>query len=141
MTKRRKFTAEFKAKVALDALARFAKSQTVGAYFGLTPKRYQSGETDYSGRIRKVGHRAVRSALYEAATVLLRRSTKPSALKSWGSRIAHQRGHKKAVVAIARKLAIILHRIWVNNETEPPRVSRRRFGLSHATMANSLACA
>ncbi len=101
---------------AMDAPARFVHSRTVGAYFGLTPKRYQSGETDYSGRISKIGDREVRCALFEAANVLLRRSTRPCALKSWGMGLSRRRGRKKAVVAVARKLAAILHRLWVSGE-------------------------
>lgn len=104
-------------RTAMDAPARFMKSRTVGAYFGLTPRRYQSGEIDHSGRISKVGDGLVRSVLYEAATVLLRRSTRPSALKSWGLAICKRRGRKKAVVAVARKLAVILHRLWTDNDT------------------------
>lgn len=104
-------------RTAMDAPARFMKSTTVGAYFGLTPRRYQSGEVDHSGRISKVGDGMVRSALYEAATVLLRRSTRPSALKSWGLALGKRRGRKRAVVAVARKLAVLLHRLWTDNET------------------------
>ena len=103
-------------RTAMDTPARFARSRDVGAYFGLTPRRYQSGEVDRSGRISKVGDGAVRAALYEAATVLLRRSARPSALKSWGMRVARRRGHKRAVVAVARKLAIVLHRIWMSQD-------------------------
>lgn len=101
---------------AMDAPARFARSRTVGAYFGLTPKRYQSGETDYSGRISKVGDRDVRCALFEAANVLLRRSTRPCALKTWGMGVSRRRGRKKSLVAVARKLAALLHRLWMSGE-------------------------
>jgi len=104
-------------RTAMDAPARFMKSRTVGAYFGLTPRRYQSGEIDHSGRISKVGDGTVRAALYEAATVLLRRNTRPSALKSWGLAIYKRRGRRKSVVAVVRKLAVILHRLWTGNET------------------------
>ena len=103
-------------RTAMDTPARFARSRNVGAYFGLTPRRYQSGEMDRSGRISKIGDGAVRAALYEAATVLLRRSTRPSALKSWGMRVAQRRGHKRAVIAVARKLAVILHHIWLGQD-------------------------
>ena len=101
---------------AMDAPARFARSKTVGAYFGLTPKRYQSGEIDHSGRISKVGDREVRSTLFEAANVLLRRSTRPCVLKSWGMGLSRRRGRKRAAVAVARKLAAILHRLWMTGE-------------------------
>ena len=100
----------------MDTPARFARSHTMGAYFALTPRRYQSGEMNRSGRISKVGNGSVRAVLYEAATVLLRRSARPSALKSWGTRVARRRGHKRAVFAVARKLAVILHRIWVGQD-------------------------
>jgi transposase len=75
----------------------------VGAHFGLIPKKYQSGETDVTGRISKIGDGGVRTALYEAANVILTRSVKGSTLKSWGMR--------KAKVALARKLAVVLHRM------------------------------
>lgn len=101
---------------AMDGPARFARSKNVGAYFGLTPRRYQSGEIDYSGRISKVGDQAVRSTLFEAANVLLRRSSRPCALKTWGMSLSRRRGRKKAVVAVARKLATLLHRLWMNGE-------------------------
>lgn len=99
---------------ALDDPGRFKSSKMVGAYFGLTPKKYQSGETDYSGRISKIGDRSVRVALYEAAHVLLTRAVKGSALKSWAARLAKRAGLKKATVALARKLAVIMHRMLVD---------------------------
>ena len=115
-------------RTAMDTPARFAKSRNVGAYFGLTPRRYQSGEVNRSGRISKVGDGSVRAVLYEAATVLLRRSARPSALKSWGMRVARRRGHKRAVVAVARKLAIVLHRMWMAQDVFrwPPPPGRMR---------------
>ena len=97
---------------AIDDPSRFAHSSSVGAYLGLTPKRYASGEVDLSGRISKCGDRDVRTHLYEAANVLLTRIKKPSALQAWGLRIAKRSGFKKAKVAVARKLAVILHRMW-----------------------------
>lgn len=97
---------------AIDDPGRFSSSKQVGAHFGLTPRRYQSGETDYSGRISKTGDAAVRSALFEAAHIMM---TKPlrgcSNLKSWAMRVARRAGMKKAKVALARKLAVILHRM------------------------------
>jgi transposase len=96
---------------AVDDPARFRSSKAVGAHFGLTPKKYQSGETDVTGRISKIGDAGVRSALYEAANVILTRPVKGSALKSWAARIAKRAGMCKAKVALARKLAVILHRM------------------------------
>lgn len=97
---------------AIDDPGRFASSSSVGAYLGLTPRRYASGEVDRSGRISKCGDREVRTHLYEAANVLLTRIKKPSALQDWGLRIARRSGFKKAKVAVARKLAVVLHRMW-----------------------------
>ncbi len=99
---------------AVDDPTRFAKSQSVGAYFGLTPKKYQSGETDLDGGISRVGDTMVRTALYEAAHIMLTRATKFSTLKRWAVDVAKRRGMKRAKVALARKLATILHRMWVN---------------------------
>jgi transposase len=98
----------------IDDPARFRSSRSVGAFLGLTPKRYQSGETDRRGAISKVGDTATRVALFEAAHVLLTRVAKWSALKAWGVRLAQRRGAKRAKVALARKLACVLHRIWVS---------------------------
>jgi transposase len=91
---------------AVDDPGRFRSSKAVGAHFGLTPKKYQSGETDVTGRISKVGDAGVRTALYEAANVILTRPVKGSALKSWAARIANRAGLRKAKVALARKLAV-----------------------------------
>ena len=99
---------------AIDDPARFSRSRTVGAHFGLTPKRYQSGETDVIGRITKVGDGMVRSILYEAAHTMLTRSCRFSTLKRWAVEVAKRRGMKRAKVALARKLATVLHRIWVD---------------------------
>ncbi|MBV8703865.1 MAG: IS110 family transposase, partial [Acetobacteraceae bacterium] len=96
---------------AVDDPDRFRSSRAVGAHFGLTPKRYQSGETDVTGRISKIGDAGVRTALYEAANVILTRPVKGSALKSWAARIANRAGMRKAKVALARKLAVVLHRM------------------------------
>lgn len=85
-----------------------------GAHFGLTPKKYQSGETDVTGRITKIDDGAVRSALYEAANVILTRPIKGGALKSWAARLAKRAGMNKAKVALARKLTVILHRMWID---------------------------
>ena len=96
---------------AIDDAGRFKSSKMVGAHFGMTPKKYQSGETDYSGRISKIGDSSVRAALYEAAHVILTRAVKGSTLKSWAAKLAKRAGLKKAAVALARKLAVIMHRM------------------------------
>jgi transposase len=101
-------------KTAIDDPRRIAKSRDVGPLFGLTPGRYQSGETDIIGRITKVGDVMVRTALFEAATVMLTRSTKKSRLKAWALDVAKRRGTKRAIVALARKLGVVLHRMWVD---------------------------
>jgi transposase len=103
---------------AIDDPSRFKSSKTVGAHFGMTPKRYQSGETDYTGRISKLGDASVRAALYEAAHVILTKPLKGcTALKSWAMKIARRAGMSKAKVALARKLAVIMHRMLVNGTT------------------------
>ena len=97
---------------AVDDPTRFAKARAVGAHFGLTPRRYQSGETDIVGNITKLGDGMVRAALYEAANVMLTRSGKFSVLKHWALEVAKRRGLKRAKVALARKLSVVLLRIW-----------------------------
>jgi len=97
---------------AIDDPARFRRSASVGPYLGLTSRRHQSGEVDWSGRISKQGDRLARHMLYEAANSLLSRVQRWSVLKAWASRLARRIGGKKARVALARKLAVILHRIW-----------------------------
>jgi len=101
-------------KTSIDDPHRFAKSANVGAHLGLTPRKYASGEIDYNGRITKCGDPLTRNHLYEAAGVLMRRSMKASALKTWGTRIAKRGSMKKAYVAVARKLAVIMHRMWLD---------------------------
>ena len=96
----------------IDDPERFAKSSSVGAYVGLTPRRFQSGEEDYTGRISKHGDALLRTYLFEAGGIILHRVAKWSALKVWGTRLAKRIGAKKATVAVARKLAGILHRMW-----------------------------
>jgi transposase len=96
---------------AVDDPGRFRSSKAVGAHFGLTPRRYQSGETDVTGRISKIGDGGVRTLLYEAANIILTRPVKGSALKSWAARLANRAGMRKAKVALARKLAVVLHRM------------------------------
>jgi transposase len=101
---------------AIDDPGRFKSSKATGAHFGLTPK-YQSGETDVTGRISKIGDASVRTALYEAANVILTRPVKGSALKSWAMRVAKRAGMRKAKVALARKLAVTLHRMLADGTT------------------------
>jgi transposase len=101
---------------AIDDPSRFTSSKKAGPLFGLTPKKYQSGETDYSGRISKLGDASVREALYEAAHIILTKPIKGCAqLKSWAMRIARRAGMNKAKVALARKLAVIMLRMLKDN--------------------------
>jgi len=93
-------------KAAVDDPTRFKRSRTVGAHFGLTPRRYQSGEHDNPGRISKAGDRDVRATLYAAANALLMRTMAGSQIKSWGMRLMRTKGRRRAVVAVARKLAV-----------------------------------
>jgi transposase len=99
---------------AIDDPARFKNSKTVGSHFGMTPKKYQSGETDYTGRISKIGDKGVRLALFQAAHIILTKPVKSSVLKSWALRLAKRVGMNKAKVALARKLAVIMHRMLVD---------------------------
>lgn len=99
-------------KCCIDDPARFKQSKTVGAHLGLTPKRYQSGIVDFNSRISKCGEPETRALLVEAANSMLTRVRAWSVLKAWGTRLSRRLGHKRAVVAVARKLAVILHRIW-----------------------------
>ena len=96
---------------AIDQTERFRSSRMVGAHFGLTPKKYQSGETDRSGRISKIGDVGVRTALYEAANVILTHPVRGSDLKTWALGVAKRAGPRKAKVALARKLAVVMHRM------------------------------
>ncbi len=104
-------------RAAIDDPARFRRSRSVGAYFGLTPRRHASGEIDWTGRISKCGDGMVRTYLFEAAGVLLTRVPRWCALKAWGLRLSKRIGFKKAKIAVARKLAVILHRMW-RDETD-----------------------
>ena len=101
-------------RVTVDVPARFRNSKAVGAVFGLTPSKYQSGESDRSGGISRCGDEMMRAMLYEAAQSMLVRSTKWSWLKAWAMKVARHRGMKKAIVALARRLAVIMHRVWVD---------------------------
>jgi transposase len=101
-------------RATVDVPARFRNSKAVGAVFGLTPSKYQSGEIDRTGGISRCGDEMMRVMLYEAAQVMLTRTNKWSWLKAWAVKIARHRGMKKAIVALARRLAVIMHRIWVD---------------------------
>lgn len=102
---------------AVDDVGRFARASDVGAYLGLTPRRYQSGEIDYSGRISKRGNAAMRTLLFEAANILITRVRRFSPLKAWAVRLAARKGFKKAAVAAARKIAVVLLRLWRDGTT------------------------
>ena len=101
-------------RASVDVPARFKNSKAVGAAFGLTPSKYQSGEINRSGAISKCGDEMVRAMLYEAAHIMLVRSTRWSWLKAWAMKIAKKRGRKKAIVALARRLAVVMHRMWMD---------------------------
>ncbi len=113
-------------RAAIDQPHRFVHSRAVGAHVGLTPRRHQSGETDYDGGSSKSGDAMLRTMLYEAAHTLLTQSRSSSWLKAWGMRVARRRGMRRAIIAVARRLAVILHRMWINgtdfrwgNQTAP----------------------
>ncbi|MGJ4855518.1 IS110 family transposase [Labrys sp. La1] len=99
---------------AIDEPARFKRSRSVGAHFGLTPRTYQSGVVDNRGSISLFGDSYLRHTLRSASVVILRPNSKSSPLKVWGTQIAHRRGKKIARIAVARRLAVILHRIWLD---------------------------
>jgi len=110
---------------AIDDPARFESSKVVGAHYGMTPKKYQSGQTDYNGRISKIGDASVRRALWQAAHVILTRSVKDSALKTWGLSVAKRKGMAKAKVALARKLAVVMHRMLVDGKSFDPALPKQ----------------
>ena len=101
-------------RATVDQPQRFVHSRAVGAHVGLTPKRYQSGEIDYDGGVSKCGDALLRTMLYEAAHSLLIQSRKRSWLRAWGVRVAQRRGVRRAIVTVARRLAVVLHRMWVD---------------------------
>jgi transposase len=100
---------------AVEAPGHFRRSRSIGAYLGLTPRRHQSGETDHSAGVSKRGDRLLRSYLFEAATCLLARVQRPSALKTWGLGLVQRLGFKPAAVAVARKIGVVLHAMWKSN--------------------------
>ncbi len=101
-------------KSGIDDPHRFPRSKSVGAHFGMTPRKYQSGEIDVTGGISRIGDVTVRTALYQAAHIILSKATPYSSLKSWAMQVAKRRGMQRAKIACARKLAIILHRMWID---------------------------
>ncbi len=101
-------------RATVDVPARFRNSKAVGAVFGLTPSKYQSGEINRTGAISRCGDEMMRVMLYKAAQIMLTRTNKWSWLKAWAMKIARHRGMKKAIVALARRLAVIMHRIWID---------------------------
>jgi hypothetical protein len=109
-------------RATVDQPQRFVHSRAVGAHVGLTPKRYQSGEIDYDGGVSKCGDALLRTMLYEAAQSLLTHGRKWSWLKAWGMRVAQRRGIRRAIVAVARRLAVVLHRMWVDGNDAPSRL-------------------
>lgn len=104
-------------RAAVDDPRRFRSSKLVGVHFGLTPKKDQSGERDVNGAISKVGDASVRKALYEAANVMLTRTKSFSSLKRWALDLARQKGTRLAKVALARKLAVVMHRMGMDGTT------------------------
>jgi transposase len=101
-------------KASIEDPERFSRSQDAGAFAGLAPRRNQSGERDHKGRISRAGDPMLRRALYEAANVLIGRVKRPCALRDWGLKLAEAKGPKRARVAVARKLAVLLHRLWLS---------------------------
>lgn len=110
---------------AIDDPSRFKSSKPVGAYFGLSQRKYQSGQKDITGHISRLGDKQVRASLYEAAHVMLVRSTKPSGLKQWAMQLARRAGMRRAKVALARRLAVILHRMLVDGKPFDPTIGLR----------------
>ena len=101
-------------RTAVEDPARFAKASLLGSYFGLTPRKYASGEIDRNGAISKCGDKLVRSLLCEAANALLTRVKRWSWLKHWAVQVARRRGYMRAKIALARRLAVIMHRMWID---------------------------
>jgi transposase len=101
-------------RASIDQPQRFVHSRAVGAHLGLTPRRHQSGEVDYDGGISKSGDTMLRTMLYEAAQILMTQSRHWSWLKAWGMKVAQRRGMRRAIVAVARRLAVVLHRMWTD---------------------------
>ena len=105
---------------AIEDPKNFTNSRNVGAWLGLTPRRYQSGEVDYKGHISRRGDHHLRSLLYQAAVVMMTRNRVDSALRSWGLRLKAKIGFKRSAVAVARKLAVVMHAMLKRGETFDP---------------------
>lgn len=104
-------------RTVIDDPARFRRSRDVGAHLGMTPRKYASGETDRNGGISKIGDASTRAVLYQAGLAVLTRSQKWSKLRAWGMNIAKRRGLRRAVCAVARKIAVLMHSLWKNGST------------------------
>ena len=126
---------------AIELPANFKHARDVGAWAGLTPRRFQSGEMDYDGHISRRGDERLRALLYEAATVILTRVRSASALRSWALALKKRLGFKRAAVALARKLAVVLHVMWKTGKNFDPnhRLKRKRMPTTSAisSMARS----
>jgi transposase len=107
---------------AVGTPERFTESSSVGTYIGLTPRRYQSGEEDHTGHISRCGGKLLRTYLYEAAGIILHHVSRWSALKAWGARLAQRVGTRKATIAVAWKLSVILHRMLPQDAARRQRV-------------------
>ena len=103
-------------RAAVDVPQRFARSRDVGVHLGLTPRSYRSGRIDRKGRISRCGDAQARAALYMAARSIMQARTRTTSLKTWGSGVIAARGYSKGVIAVARKLAVVLHRMWIAGE-------------------------
>lgn len=112
-------------KIEIDDPARFKRSRSVGAFLGMTPTQYSSGQTKRQGRISKCGSSEVRAMLAEAALVLLTRYKQPCLIKEWGLKIVEKHGYKKATVALGRKLAVTMHRMWADGKDFNPEPSKK----------------
>jgi transposase len=110
---------------AIEDPANFRKSRSVGAWLGLTTRRYQSGEIDYDGHISRRGDKHLRGLLYEAAVSILTRSQADSGLREWGLKLRERIGFKRAAVAVARKLAVIMHTMLKSGELFDPAVGAK----------------
>ena len=106
--------------IAIDDPERYRRSSDVGAFLGLTPRRYQFGEVDLAGCISKTGDRAARSLLFEAANALMTRVRHESSPRTWGLKLSAKIGSRRAKTAVARKLAVVLHRIWLDGTEFDP---------------------
>jgi transposase len=112
-------------KSGVDDPSRFASSRNVAAHFGLTPRVFQSGQRKVSGGLSRMGDEMVRTALYEAAFVMICNSKSGCALRAWGLRLRARKGLKPSCIAVARKLAVVMHRMWVTGRAFDPSPAGR----------------